>query len=94
MFQQFKNFHEFLLLQVPNITDIGLKPNHVKKVGIIGGGIMGSGIATSLILGNITVFLKEINSEYLLKGMKTVEGGYYIDTFCAPFVNIIVLRML
>ncbi|MBA0868405.1 hypothetical protein Goshw_012913, partial [Gossypium schwendimanii] len=66
--------------KVPNITDVGLKPNHVKKVGIIGGGIMGSGIATSLMLSNITVFLKEINSEYLLKGMKTVEGGYYIDT--------------
>ncbi|MBA0693804.1 hypothetical protein Goari_004151 [Gossypium aridum] len=75
--------------KVPNITDVGLKPNHVKKVGIIGGGIMGSGIATSLMLSNITVFLKEINSEYLLKGMKTVEGGYYIDTLCAPFVNIV-----
>ncbi|TYH65804.1 hypothetical protein ES332_D06G080600v1 [Gossypium tomentosum] len=61
--------------KVPNITDVGLKPNHVKKVGIIGGGIMGSGIATSLMLSNITVFLKEINSEYLLKGMKTVEAN-------------------
>ncbi|KAK8595592.1 hypothetical protein V6N12_064110 [Hibiscus sabdariffa] len=61
--------------KVPSITDIGLKPKHVKKVGIIGGGIMGSGIATSLILSNITVFLKEINSEYLLKGMKSVEAN-------------------
>ncbi|KAA3477033.1 peroxisomal fatty acid beta-oxidation multifunctional protein AIM1-like isoform X2 [Gossypium australe] len=73
-------FSQRATAKVPNITDVGLKPNHVKKVGIIGGGIMGSGIATSLILSNITVFLKEINSEYLLKGMKTVEGGYYIDT--------------
>lgn len=35
---------------------------------------MGSGIATALILGNISVVLKEINSEYLLKGIKTIEG--------------------
>ncbi|KAK6273437.1 hypothetical protein POUND7_010520 [Theobroma cacao] len=61
--------------KVPNITDVGLKPRHVKKVAIIGGGIMGSGIATALILSNISVFLKEINSEYLLKGMKTIEAN-------------------
>ncbi|XVF34856.1 hypothetical protein REPUB_Repub18cG0094600 [Reevesia pubescens] len=61
--------------KVPNVTDVGLKPRHVKKVAIIGGGIMGSGIATSLILSNISVFLKEINSEYLLKGMKTIEAN-------------------
>ncbi|XVE54254.1 hypothetical protein DITRI_Ditri03aG0065500 [Diplodiscus trichospermus] len=59
--------------KVPKVTDIGLKPRNVKKVAIIGGGIMGSGIATALILSNISVFLKEINSEYLLKGMKTIE---------------------
>lgn len=35
---------------------------------------MGSGIATALILGDIYVILKEINSEYLLKGIKAIEG--------------------
>ncbi|XVF88559.1 hypothetical protein PTKIN_Ptkin19aG0060500 [Pterospermum kingtungense] len=59
--------------KVPKVTDVGLKPRNVKNVAIIGGGIMGSGIATALILSNISVFLKEINSEYLLKGMKTIE---------------------
>ena len=39
---------------------------------------MGSGIATALILSNINVILKEINNEYLLKGRKMIEGGYFI----------------
>ncbi|OMO58154.1 Crotonase superfamily [Corchorus olitorius] len=65
--------------EVPNVTDVGLKPRPVKKVAIIGGGIMGSGIATAFVLSNISVFLKEINSEYLIKGMKTIEGGCSID---------------
>ncbi|RVW96339.1 Peroxisomal fatty acid beta-oxidation multifunctional protein AIM1 [Vitis vinifera] len=54
--------------KVPNVTDIGLKPRNVKKVAVIGGGLMGSGIATALITSNIYVVLKEVNSEYLLKG--------------------------
>ena len=61
--------------QVPNVTDVGLKPRPVKKVAVIGGGLMGSGIATALILSNIYVVLKEINSEYLLKGVKAIEGN-------------------
>ncbi|MFQ6658063.1 hypothetical protein Gotur_027490, partial [Gossypium turneri] len=60
---------------VPNVTDVGLKPRQVKKVAIIGGGLMGSGIATALIVNNIFVVLKEVNSEYLLKGIKTVEAN-------------------
>lgn len=35
----------------------------------------GSGISTALILSNIYVVLKEVNSEYLLKGIKMVEGN-------------------
>ncbi|XP_017625864.1 peroxisomal fatty acid beta-oxidation multifunctional protein AIM1 [Gossypium arboreum] len=61
--------------KVPNVTDVGLKPRQVKKVAIIGGGLMGSGIATALIVNNIFVVLKEVNSEYLLKGIKTVEAN-------------------
>uniref|UniRef100_A0A1J3D9V2 Peroxisomal fatty acid beta-oxidation multifunctional protein AIM1 n=1 Tax=Noccaea caerulescens TaxID=107243 RepID=A0A1J3D9V2_NOCCA len=59
--------------KVPNVTDAGLKPRPMKKVAVIGGGLMGSGIATALLLSNIRVVLKEINSEYLLKGTKSVE---------------------
>ncbi|KAL9151401.1 hypothetical protein ABFS82_11G049300 [Erythranthe guttata] len=61
--------------KVPNISDIGLKPRPIKKVAVIGGGLMGSGIATALILSDIYVILKEINSEYLLKGIKMVEAN-------------------
>lgn len=63
-----------LIVQVPNVSDIGLKPRPIKKVAVIGGGLMGSGIATALILSGTYVILKEINSEYLLKGIKTIEG--------------------
>ncbi|GAV78427.1 ECH domain-containing protein/3HCDH domain-containing protein/3HCDH_N domain-containing protein [Cephalotus follicularis] len=61
--------------KVPKVTDIGLKPRHVKKVAVIGGGLMGSGIATALLLSNISVVLKEINSEYLLMGIKSIEAN-------------------
>ncbi|KAF5742977.1 peroxisomal fatty acid beta-oxidation multifunctional protein AIM1 isoform X1 [Tripterygium wilfordii] len=61
--------------KIPHVTDIGLKPRHVKKAAVIGGGLMGSGIATALILSDINVVLKEINSEYLLKGIKLIEGN-------------------
>lgn len=37
---------------------------------------MGSGIATALIVSNIYVVLKEINSDYLQKGIKMIEGSY------------------
>lgn len=63
---------------MPAVTDIGLKPRNVRKAAVIGGGLMGSGIATALILGNIHVILKEVNSEYLQKGIKFIEGDYSI----------------
>ncbi|XP_020216339.1 peroxisomal fatty acid beta-oxidation multifunctional protein AIM1 [Cajanus cajan] len=66
-------FAQRAISKVPGVTDIGLKPTNVKKAAVIGGGLMGSGIATALILGNIRVVLKEINSEFLLKGIKTIE---------------------
>ncbi|KAJ0881696.1 putative isomerase, 3-hydroxyacyl-CoA dehydrogenase, Enoyl-CoA hydratase [Helianthus annuus] len=68
-------FAQRAISKVPKVTDIGLKPRAVKKVAVIGGGLMGSGIATALILGNINVVLKEVNSEYLQKGIKTIEGN-------------------
>ncbi|KAF3621354.1 Peroxisomal fatty acid beta-oxidation multifunctional protein AIM1, partial [Capsicum annuum] len=46
-----------------------------KKVAVIGGGLMGSGIATALALSNTIVILKEINSEYLQKGIKAIEAN-------------------
>lgn len=68
-------FAQRTISKVPGVTDIGLKPRSVKKAAVIGGGLMGSGIATALLLGNIRVILKEVNSEYLLKGIKTIEAN-------------------
>ncbi|PWA39109.1 helicase Cas3, CRISPR-associated, core [Artemisia annua] len=45
-------------------------PKAVKKVTVIGVGLMGSGIAKALIISNTFVVLKEVNSKYLLKGIK------------------------
>ncbi|KAF8388966.1 hypothetical protein HHK36_025650 [Tetracentron sinense] len=59
--------------KVPRVTDVGLKPRQTKNVAVIGGGLMGSGIATALLLSNISVFLMEINSEYLQQGVKKIE---------------------
>lgn len=37
---------------------------------------MGSGIATALILSNVSVLLKEVNSEFLQRGMKAIAGMF------------------
>ncbi|CAN6915195.1 unnamed protein product [Brassica oleracea] len=68
-------FAQRAISKVPNVTDVGLKPRPMKKVAVIGGGLMGSGITTALLLSNIRVVLKEINSEYLLKGINSVEAN-------------------
>jgi enoyl-CoA hydratase/3-hydroxyacyl-CoA dehydrogenase len=46
----------------------------VKKVAILGGGLMGSGIATALILSNYPVLLKEVNEKFLEAGVNRVKG--------------------
>ncbi|KAJ0989249.1 hypothetical protein J5N97_007605 [Dioscorea zingiberensis] len=61
--------------KVPNVTDVGLKPRNIKKVAVIGGGLMGSGIATALLVSDISVVLKEINSNFLQKGIKVITGN-------------------
>ncbi|WZY96201.1 hypothetical protein YC2023_068530 [Brassica napus] len=55
--------------KVPGVTDRGLVPRKIKKVAIIGGGLMGSGIATALILSNYPVILKEVNEKFLEAGL-------------------------
>ncbi|TJX44785.1 hypothetical protein E8P77_29755, partial [Soehngenia saccharolytica] len=45
--------------KVPGVTDIGLKPRKISKVAVVGGGLMGSGIATALVLSGYPVILKE-----------------------------------
>ena len=60
--------------QIPGVTDRGLVPRYVKKVAILGGGLMGSGIATTLILGSYPVILKEVNEKFLDAGINRIKG--------------------
>ncbi|CAM8996748.1 unnamed protein product [Rhodiola kirilowii] len=68
-------FAQRMTSKVPKVTDVGLKPRTVKKVAIIGGGLMGSGISTTFILSNTHVVLKEINSDLVLRGTKMIEAN-------------------
>lgn len=61
--------------KVPGITDRGLVPRQVRKVAILGGGLMGSGIATALILSNYPVILKEVNEKFLDAGVNRVKAN-------------------
>lgn len=61
--------------KVPGITDLGLMPRKVKKVAILGGGLMGSGIATALILSSYPVILKEVNENFLKAGIDRVKSN-------------------
>ena len=47
------------------MTDAGLKPRRIKRIAVLGGGLMGSGIATASILAGVGVLLKEINPKFL-----------------------------
>ncbi|KAL6588129.1 hypothetical protein OROMI_001107 [Orobanche minor] len=61
--------------KVPGVSDLRLKPRSVKKVAILGGGLMGSGIATALILANYEVILKEVNDKFLQSGIDRVKAN-------------------
>ncbi|XP_020114003.1 glyoxysomal fatty acid beta-oxidation multifunctional protein MFP-a-like [Ananas comosus] len=61
--------------KVPGVTDLGLMPRKVTKVAILGGGLMGSGIATALILSNYPVILKEVNENFLKAGIERVKAN-------------------
>ncbi|KAF2310949.1 hypothetical protein GH714_018712 [Hevea brasiliensis] len=60
---------------VPGITDKGLMPRRVNKVAVLGGGLMGSGIATALILSNYQVILKEVNEKFLQAGIDRIRAN-------------------
>ncbi|GAB2226551.1 hypothetical protein Droror1_Dr00022361 [Drosera rotundifolia] len=60
---------------VPGVTDLALKPRKIRKVAVLGGGLMGSGIATALILSNYHVILKEVNENFLQAGVGRVKAN-------------------
>src|SRR5258708_5540639 len=52
----------------------------IKKVGVAGGGLMGSGIAQSAAQAGYDVLLAEVNQELLDKGMQRVHGAWQMLT--------------
>jgi 3-hydroxyacyl-CoA dehydrogenase/enoyl-CoA hydratase/carnithine racemase len=60
----------------------GLKPAKVKKVGMLGGGVMGSGIVHLLLANGFDAVLWEVNDKALAKAVEAVRGtfGYHLKT--------------
>ncbi|KAG0468510.1 hypothetical protein HPP92_017838 [Vanilla planifolia] len=61
--------------KVPGITELGLLPRKISKIAILGGGLMGSGIATALINSNYPVILKEVNEDLLKHGIARIKAN-------------------
>ncbi len=54
----------------------GLQPAKIKKVAMLGGGVMGSGIVSLLLKGGFETILWDINSEALEKGVDAVSKTF------------------
>lgn len=61
--------------KVRGVTDAGLKPRPLRRVAVLGGGLMGSGIATALALSGAEVTLKEVNQQFLDGGLGRVKAN-------------------
>lgn len=61
--------------KVPGVTDRGFKPKAINKVAVLGGGTMGSGIATSLLYAGCQVILREVNDELAQAGRGRIDGN-------------------
>ncbi|KAK1397530.1 hypothetical protein POM88_007393 [Heracleum sosnowskyi] len=70
---------------VPGVTDLGLIPRSIKKVAILGGGSMGSGIATTLIVSNYPVILIEVDENSLQAGIGRVKGEVNLSIILIVF---------
>ncbi|MGB1414580.1 MAG: 3-hydroxyacyl-CoA dehydrogenase NAD-binding domain-containing protein, partial [Paracoccaceae bacterium] len=58
---------------VSNVPEAKLSPRDVAQVGVIGGGTMGSGIATACLLAGLQVVLVETTQEALDRGISTIQ---------------------
>lgn len=56
-------FAERAVHKVAGVTDRGLTARSIERVGVVGGGTMGSGIATALIQNGVQVHLQEASPE-------------------------------
>lgn len=60
---------------VADIPEKSAKPRPIAKIGVIGGGTMGSGIATSALLAGLEVTLIEVADEALQRGVATIASN-------------------
>jgi 3-hydroxyacyl-CoA dehydrogenase len=60
------------------IADVGsdVKPREIKRVGIIGAGTMGGGIAMNFLNAGIPVTILEVKQEFLDRGLATIRKNY------------------
>jgi 3-hydroxybutyryl-CoA dehydrogenase len=49
----------------------------IKTIGVVGGGVMGSGIAQSLAVGGAKVTIRDVNDEMIARSRATIVGGRY-----------------
>lgn len=49
----------------------------IERIGVIGGGVMGAGIAQSLAVGGCTVTVRDLNDEMIEKARSTIVDGRY-----------------
>lgn len=61
--------------KVPGVTDQKFEVKTFQKAAVLGGGTMGSGIATSLLYAGLNVVLKEVNDEAAQAGRARIEGN-------------------
>jgi hypothetical protein len=64
------------------VTDAGLSPRKIGRVAVLGGGLMGSGIATALVLSGVQVVLKEVNQQFLDVSCSTADACMYCVPAC------------
>ncbi len=57
------------------VDNANVKPREIKRVGVVGGGLMGSGITTAMIRRGVAVTLVEANDDLLQKGVGRVRGN-------------------
>ena len=60
------------------IADVGsdVKPREIKRVGVIGAGTMGGGIAMNFLNAGIPVTILEVKQEFLDRGLATIRKNY------------------
>jgi enoyl-CoA hydratase/3-hydroxyacyl-CoA dehydrogenase len=61
--------------KVSGVTDRGLRPRKVSSIAVLGGGLMGSGIATACVLAGHHVIIKEINVKFMQDGLDRVKSN-------------------